>query len=94
MEISRLLLSTSIPSGTISRFTPAIGGELILDEIPQELGAVDCSLPITIGEIGSSENLKTWRVSVKGVVAEDVRVRFRNGQLFLTKRRGLRFQVR
>ena len=94
MEISCLSLSTSIPSGTISRFTPAIGGELILDEIPQELGAVDCSLPITIGEIGSSENLKTWRVSVKGVVAEDVSVRFRNGQLFLTKRRGLRFQVR
>lgn len=94
MEISRLSLSASIPSGTISRFTPAIDGELILDEIPDGLRAADCPLPITIGEIGSSENLKTWRVSVDGVAAEGVGVRFRNGQLFLTKRRGLRFQVR
>lgn len=88
MQIARLLASSTVQSGTITRFTPSIDGELILDNLPDGFDNADVPLPITVGEIASYENLKTWHVSVGGVVVDGVGVRYRNGSLVLVKSRG------
>ncbi len=94
MQIARLSVSSSVPSGSIMRFTPAVNGELILDSLPAGLNDTNVPLPITVGEVASPENLKSWRVSVNGQVAEGVGVRFRNGGLVLSKTQGFMLIVR
>ena len=91
MQIARLSVSSSVPSGTITRFTPAANGELVLDGLPNGLGSANVPLPITVGTVESPENLKTWRVVVGGVAMDGVGVRYRNGELVVVKARG--FQV-
>ena len=88
MQIARLSVSSSVPSGTITRFTPTVGGELILDSLPAGLDFANVQLPITVGTVGSPENLNTWRVVVGGVTMDGVGVRHRNGSIVLVKARG------
>ena len=94
MQIARLSVSSSVPSGTITRFTPAANGELITDSLPNGLGHADVPLPITVGTVESPANLKTWRVVVGGVTMDGVGVRYRNGGLIMVKARGFRFIVK
>ena len=94
MQIARLSVSSSTSSGTITRFTPAVDGVLILDSLPAGLGSADVPLPVTVGEVGTPANLRTWSVVVGGTTMGGVGVRYRNGELVLVKVRGFRFIVK
>jgi len=82
MEISNLKVDMDAGGGSITRFTPAANGTI--DLVSSSQVAVDDEIPLTIGQVSSPMNFKSWTVKVNGVVREDLKVRWRNGRLYVS----------
>ena len=82
MEIACLKVDMDAGGGSITRFTPAENG--IIDLVSSSQIAVDDEIPLTIGQVSSPMNFRSWTVKVNGVVREDLRIRWRNGRLYVS----------
>lgn len=93
LRIAHLVIDCAAGAGTITRFTPAANGRLVLENADGLGDLVGYELPVTVGEIGDTSALRTWKVSVGGVEEDSLRVCWRNGKLML-KGCGLLLQLK
>ena len=79
MTLSRLNVDLDANGGTITRCTPATNGVINLSATsPVASGR---AIPLTVTEMASPNNLKSWTVRVNGVERADLGVRWSNGVL-------------
>ena len=79
MSLSRLKVNLDAGAGTITRFTPAMGGTIDLcSSSPVTVGR---TIPLSATEVSSPTNLKSWTVKVNGAVRSDLGVRWNDGVL-------------
>ena len=79
MEISRLKVDMDAGGGTITRFTPAENGTVDIATTSPLPG--DAILPLTVGQVASPQNFRSWTVNVNGALADGKGIRWRNGNL-------------
>ncbi len=79
MEIAGLKVDLDAGGGTITRFTPAANG--VVDIVSASPVSGEVVLPLTISQVASPRNLKTWTVKVNGAVRDGVNIRWQNGNL-------------
>jgi autotransporter-associated beta strand protein len=84
MELSSLIVDAAAGGGTITRFKPARNGTLYIVNLPDGAGSGELEVPLTIGEIADAAALKSWRVIVDGREKNALRLRFRDGKLYLS----------
>ena len=83
MELGRLSVDCAAGAGTILRFTPSVNGVLELVNANPSLLEEGYVLPLTVGDVAQAANLKTWTVTVDGVVQEGLRFCLRRGRLMV-----------
>ena len=73
MTISGLKVDMDAPGGTITRFTPAEGG--VIDIVTSSVFSGEAVVPLTVGQVASPENFKTWTVKVNGIGCDNLKIR-------------------
>ena len=81
--IATLTVDCAAGAGSITRFTPAENGTLVLKNIEKSALGSAYVLPITVGTVATPSNLKTWKISIGGQIVDGYRVRFRDGKLMV-----------
>ncbi len=81
LKISRLKVDLDAGGGTITRFTPAANG--VVDIVSSSPVSGDVVLPLTISQVASRMNFRTWTVKVNGEVRDGMNIRWQNGSLCL-----------
>ena len=81
LKISRLKVDLDAGGGTITRFTPAANG--VVDIVSSSPVSGEVVLPLTISQVASRMNFRTWTVKVNGEVRDGMNIRWQNGSLCL-----------
>lgn len=86
IAIRRIEVDLAVGAGSITKFVPAANGEIRLVNVTGELGR--WTELHDVGSVVDEGNLKSWTVSVNGVVNRDYEVRVRNGKLCVHRLKG------
>ena len=79
MSLARLKVDMDAGGGTITRFTPGVGG--VIDLVSASSVSPGRAIPLTVAEVASPVNLKSWTVKVNGNERADLGIRWSGGTL-------------
>lgn len=95
LSVRTLLVDCAQGGGTITKFAPAVGGELVLEGFNgTDLNSAWVDVPVTIETVVRQEVLETWIVRINGVINSNLKIRFKEGRLQMRERLGLIMVVR
>ena len=82
LSFAALKIDYQAGAGTITKFSPSVGGILYLTNLPAGMNFRDLrDIPITVDKIVNSANLDSWAIYVDGVPQKGARIVIVNGQL-------------
>ena len=81
MLLSHLCVDMDAGGGSITRFTPDENGTINL--LSTSKVAAGSMIPLSVSEVTSPENFGSWTVMVNGDVCANMKVRWRNGGLYV-----------